>query len=117
MARSQQLVDDGTVTLGAGELVDRLAIPFETQPSKAVEDGGDGGRRRAFAIGVLDAQQHAAAEMTGIEPVEQCSPRATDMEEAGRRGGEAGDDLFGHETILVRRSTSSGLSRAARFVV
>ena len=47
---------------------------------------------RARAVGVLDAQQELAAVVAGEQPVEQRGARAADMQEAGRRGGEAGDD-------------------------
>jgi hypothetical protein len=52
---------------------------------------------RSLAIGVLDAQQERAAETLGVEPVEQSRARAADMQEAGRRRREAGDD-GGHKT-------------------
>ena len=44
------------------------------------------------AVGVLDAQQEAAAVMPGEQPVEQRGAGAADMEKAGRRGGETDDD-------------------------
>ena len=45
------------------------------------------------AVGVLDAQPEGAADMARIEPVEQCGARIADVEEAGGRGREAGDDF------------------------
>ena len=48
---------------------------------------------RALAVGVLDAQEERSAEPAGVEPVEQGRARAADVQEAGRGGREAGDDL------------------------
>ncbi len=84
------------VTVGAGELVHRLAVPIEAEPGEAVDDRGDRGVGRALAVGVLDAQEHLAAVTTGEEPVEERGTRAADVEEARGRGREARDDLIGH---------------------
>src|SRR3546814_6703612 len=83
------------VVPGAGELVDDLAVVVEAKPGEAVEDGIDGFRGRALAIGVLDAQPVAAAVVPGIEPVEQRGARAADVQEAGRRGRKARHDGTG----------------------
>ena len=79
----------------------RLAVPIEPKPAQAVEDRLHRLRRRAFAVGVLDAQQELAADVLGVEPVEQRRARAADVQEAGRGGGETGDDL-GHEELAAR---------------
>ena len=85
---------------GAPELAHRLAVPVEPEPVEAVEDRVDRGLGRALAVGVLDAQQERAAEALGVEPVEQRRARAADVQEAGRGGGEAGDDLgHGHARV------------------
>ena len=95
-AGREQLLGDLAMALGALELADRLAVPVQAEPFEPVENRVDRGLRRALAIGVLDAQQERAAEALGVEPVEQSRARAADMQEAGRRGREAGDDV-GHE--------------------
>ncbi|MEY9709268.1 hypothetical protein ABIF03_001410 [Bradyrhizobium elkanii] len=69
---------------GAAELVDDLAVPIELEPLQAVQDGVDRLLGRAFTVGVLDPEQHLAAELPGIEPVEQRGAGTSDMEEAGR---------------------------------
>ena len=92
VAGGEQALGDLAVPLGAGELVDDVAVPVEAEPAQPVEDRVDRRLGRALAVGVLDAQQHLAAEAAGIEPVEQGRARAADMEEAGGRGREAGDD-------------------------
>src|SRR3546814_10053706 len=60
-ARREQRACQLGVVPGAGELVDDLAVVVEAEPGEAVEDGIDGFRGRALAIGVLDAQPVAAA--------------------------------------------------------
>ena len=96
LAGGQQLLGDLAMPCGAAELVDDVAVPIELEPFQAVEDGCDRGFGGALAIGVLDPQQHLAAAAACIEPVEQCGAGAADMEEAGRRGGEARDDGISH---------------------
>ena len=98
-AGREQLLGDLAMALGALELADRLAVPVQAEPFEPVENRVDRRLRRAFAVGVLDAQQERAAEALGVEPVEQSRARAADMQEAGRRGREAGDDV-GHDMKL-----------------
>jgi len=93
VARGEHLLDDLAVALGARELADRLAVPFEPEPGEPVEDRLDRRFCGAFAVGVLDPEQEFAAQALGVEPVEQRRARAADMEEAGRGGGEARYDL------------------------
>ena len=92
VAGLQQLHRGFAVARDAGELVDDLAVPIEFEPAQAVEDRLDRLRRRALAVGVLDAQQELAADVLGVEPVEQRRARPADMQEAGGRGRETGDD-------------------------
>ena len=91
-AGGEQLLGDLAMALGALKLADRLAVPIEPEPFEPVENRVHRCLRRALAVGVLDAQQERAAEALGVEPVEQSRARASDMQEAGRRGREAGDD-------------------------
>jgi hypothetical protein len=83
------------VPLHARELEDDVAVPIEAEPFEAVQDRlgrlGCGAR----AVGVLDAQQEFAADMFGVEPVEQGRAGPADMQIAGRRGCEAADDRGG----------------------
>jgi hypothetical protein len=81
---------------GTAELVDDIAVPIEFEPFQSVEDCGDGRLSRALAIGILDPQQHLAAALFGVEPVEQRGSGSPDMEKACGRGGKAGDDGIGH---------------------
>ena len=95
-AGGQQRLGHLAVARRARELVDRVAVPLDAEPGEPVEDGGDRRLGRALAVGVLDPQQHLAAAPAGIEPVEQRGARSADMQEAGGRGGKAGDDGVGH---------------------
>ena len=76
----------------------RPASPSQSRPSQSSPSRIAVDRRlgRALAVGVLDAQQQLAAGAARIEPVEQRRARSADMQEAGRRRGEAGDDGLGH---------------------
>ena len=94
-AGGQHLLDDLAVACGAGELVDGVPVPGDAEPVEAVEDRLDRLLGGALAVGILDPQQHLAAAAARVEPIEQRRPRAADVEEAGGRGGEAGNDL-GH---------------------
>jgi hypothetical protein len=61
VAIGEELVRDLGMARGAGELIDRVAVPVEPEPAHPVEDRVDrrlGGTR---AIGILDAQQELAA--------------------------------------------------------
>ena len=83
------------VALGVARLVDHVTVPVEAKPFETVDDRRDCLGRRPPPIGVLQTQQEPAAVMAGKEPVEQRGAGATDMEEAGGRGGKAGDDGHG----------------------
>ena len=80
------------VALQALHLVERAFVPVETEPAHAVEDGVDGGLRRALDVGVLDAQDESAAVLARVGPGIQRRAGAADVEIAGRTGGEAGAD-------------------------
>ncbi len=80
----QQLLGNLAVAGSAGELIDRVAVPFDAEPGQPVEDGVDRGLGRTLAVGVLDPQQHLAAAAAGIKPIEQRGARAADVQEAGR---------------------------------
>ena len=92
-ARAKQLPGDLAMALGAFELADRLAVPVEPEPFEPVDNRVDGGLSRTLAIGVLDAQQEFSVGVLRVKPVEQSRACAPDMQEAGRRRREAGDNL------------------------
>ena len=109
LAGGEQLLGHLAVALGAGELVERLAVPVELEPLEPVEDGCDGGLGGALAVGVLDAQQEFAAGVAGIEPVEQRRARPADMQIAGGRGRKARDDGLGHVAVSCYLAEGSGI--------
>ena len=109
-AFGQQLLGDGAVPAGAGELINRLAIPIEAQPRHPFQNRIHRLGRGAFAVGILDAEQECAAGMFGIEPVEQRCSRAPDMQETGGRGRKTQDGfgILGH--ICLEGDGCSGRS-------
>ena len=92
-AFGEHFVHDLAVPGGALELADRVAVPVEPEPLEPIEDRVDGGLRRALAVRVLDPQKEGPAEPSRVEPVEQGRARPADVEEPGRGGREAGDDM------------------------
>ena len=91
-AAAEQLVGDLGVPRPELRLVIFVAVPIEAEPAQPVEDRVDRRLGRARLVGVLDPQQVLAAVVAGEQPVEQRGARAADMQEAGGRGREAGDD-------------------------
>jgi hypothetical protein len=92
MAALDELIRHFGVALQTLHLVERAGIPAQPEPAHAVEDGVDGSLGRALDVGVLDAQDEAAAMLARIGPGIQRRAGAADMEVAGGAGGEAGAD-------------------------
>jgi hypothetical protein len=65
-------------------LVDRLAVPPQAEPLDHLEDVVGELGPVALGVGVLDAQDHLAAVLAGVDPVEEDGAGATDVEVAGR---------------------------------
>ena len=95
-AAREELVCDLGMPGSATELERRLTVPFEAQPVEAFIDGLNGVLRRTLAIGILDAEEELALLLARIGPREQCRAGAADMQVAGGRRGEAGNDRSGH---------------------
>ena len=97
LAEPDQFFCDLAVSVGAGILRNRIAVPGQSQPTQAVENGLHCFGRVATPIRVLDAQQHLATTVLGIEPVEERRPGSADVEKSGRGGGErTSDGVSGH---------------------
>ena len=96
IALRKQLLGNLAMAFRARELIDGLAIPVELEPAQAIENGEDRAFGGARLVGILDAQQHLAAGVLGIEPIEQRRARAADMQIARGRGRKTRDDLFAH---------------------
>ncbi len=105
LAGREQLISDFAVPRRARKLVHRLAVPVQPQPRHAVQNGGDGLRRGALAVGVFDAQQELSAGLLGIEPVEQRRAGSSDVKIAGGRGRKPQDRSFvlRHDAVLRGR--------------
>src|SRR4029079_4222062 len=88
-ALAQQALDLGGVRRRALALEERSLVPRDLQPLEAFEDRVDRRLRRAFAIGVLDAQDEDAAVSPRVQIVEQCGARAAYMKVAARTRCEA----------------------------
>ena len=97
LAGRQQAFGDLAMTACAAELVDDLAVPIELEPFEAIQDRGNRCVGRSLPVGILDPEQHLAAVLARIEPVEQGRAGSSDMEKTGRRGGKARNDGCGHE--------------------
>ena len=80
----------------AAILRDRLSLPVEAEPGQAVENCRRGRLGRSLAVGILDAQQHRAPGMAGIQPVEQRGSGSANMQVARWRRGKAGHDCLRH---------------------
>ena len=89
------------MTIRTFKLADHIAIVIQPQPRHALQDRIRRLRGRARAVRVLNPQQELAATPARIKPVKQRSARAADMQKAGRRGGEAGDD-GGHRRFTLQ---------------
>ena len=78
-----------------------MRAPSQSRPSQRIPSRIAVDRRlgRARAVGILDAQQELAAVVAREQPVEQRGAGAADMQEAGRRGREAGDDRAGSDAL------------------
>jgi len=69
-------------TVRAAQL--RALVPAQPQPPQSVEDPAHHVGRRAFGVGVFDAEDECATVAAGIEPVEERRTCATDVQIAGR---------------------------------
>ncbi len=109
-AFGQQLLGNGAVPVGAGELINRLAIPIEAQPFHSFQNRIHRLGCGALTVGILDAEQECAARVFGIKPVEQRSSCAPDMQETGGRGRKTQDGfgIVGH--ICLEGGGRSGRS-------
>ena len=100
-AGREHLLDHLGVAVETLGLIDLREVAREPEPLHALEDRIHRRLGAALAIGVLDAQQVLAAEALGIQIRKQRRACAADVQEAGGRRGEAGDD--GHDGRATRR--------------
>ena len=93
MAAGQQFARHLGMAIGAGELIDHIAIPLKIQPGHAIQNRGNRRFGGAGAIGVFNAQAEFAAMVAGEQPVEQRRARPADVQKTGGGRGKAGDDF------------------------
>src|SRR5215472_3333688 len=86
-------------------------VPQKAQPAEAMQDGRERGLEVALLIGVVDAQEVAAAVPARKQPVEQRRAHAPDVEEAGRAGREA-RARWGHRTLSPGAGASAPWPRS-----
>ena len=112
MAASKQRRERLAVALGAVGLHDRALVPVELQPAQRVEDLLDVLRRRALAVGVLDAQHELPALVAGEQPVEQGRAGAADVQGPGGGWREANPHNLARMLIGAHVSPAGGLPKA-----
>src|ERR1044072_8248810 len=95
MTAFYQLPDCFAMTYRTRELVNFIAVPLQAEPFQSIQNGVDSFGRRALAVRVFDAQQHLAARMPCVKPVEERRTRAADMQKARRRRGKTRNHLLG----------------------
>ncbi len=96
MAGSDQFGQHFLVARHALHLVERALVMVEAEPFHAFDDDVDGSLGRALLVGVLDAQDEVAALGAGKGPGIERRADVAEVDEAGRRRGEAGTDALGH---------------------
>src|SRR6185312_4169571 len=57
----------------------------------------------AAEVRILHPEDEAPALLLGVEPAEERRPDAADVQHAGGRRGETGDDLAGHGASRLKR--------------
>ena len=93
----------------AGDL--RALVPGQAQPVQAVEDVLLELDRAAGDVGVLEAEDERAADVPGVQVVEQRRPGGPDVERPGRAGGDP-DAVDGHEAAASTASVADGMADA-----
>jgi hypothetical protein len=96
-ASLQHVADHFLVPVESLRLIERPLVVVQVEPRHALEDHLHRVRRGALHVRVLDAQDELALHAPGIEPAEERGADAADVQHAGGRRGEAGDDGCAHE--------------------
>src|SRR5690606_7272311 len=124
----EEPVGGGPVGVKVVGLEHDVAVPVDAEPAQRVEDVVDELGAGPLAVGVLDPQEHLAAEAAGLQPVEQRGPGVPDVQEAGggRREAEPGRgrahwgegtgrlSVSGTSTAVVVASTVDGAGALRR---
>lgn len=83
------MLDHFSVATGSVALEAGLTVEVDPQPLQGIEDDLDELGLGSLPVGVFDAQQHLAANVTRPQPVEQSGAGATEVQVPRRRWGEA----------------------------
>ena len=70
-----------------------VPVRFEAKPSHSIKNCVDGSLCRSHLVGIFDTEQKLATMVSREQPIEKRSARTSDMEKAGWRRREAGNDL------------------------
>ena len=92
----QHGIERGPVAIQAGRLA-LLAVPVETEPCQVGADRIDIVFAAALRVGVIDPQDETAAILPREHPVVERGADIADMQQAGRRRGEASDGAHAGE--------------------
>src|SRR5690606_38701295 len=95
LAFIKQLLDDFLVAVEALGLIEGALVVFQAQPGHAFQDGVHRLLGRALPVGVLNAQDEAAAVAAGVKIGIQRRARAADMQVAG--GGRSETSFNRHQ--------------------
>ncbi len=93
----------------------RPFVPVHPEPAEPLQDQGDGALDVPLLVGVVNPEHELAPVVTREQPVEKRRADPSDVEEAGRAGGESGPDTHGRGTVYEREiGTVGGRSSTRR---
>ena len=109
-AVGEHLVDHFLIAGKTVHLIDGAFVVIEVEPLHAVKNHLHGFLGRAHLIGIFDAQQELAAEVTGDSPAVDGRARGTEVHHAGGARRDAGANFF-HVEKLRKNSFASRARR------
>ena len=89
MPAPQQVLHHLAVTIAPFRLEVRALVPVQAQPLQLGQQAVGEVAAVPLGVGVLDPEHEGATHRTGVQPVEQCRPGASDVQETGGRWCEA----------------------------
>src|ERR1700722_4384053 len=97
MSRSEVAIGESFLKDGVGDLAMEaetlrllvFLIPTEIEPAQTFKNRVDRGVRIALDIRVIEAENHGSTVVAGVEPVEDESPGAADMQKTSGRWRES----------------------------
>ena len=110
----EHLVDDFLVAVQAVHLVDGTFVVVEVEPAHAVQNHLHGLLRRADLVGVFDAEEELAAEVTGDGPAVDGGARGAEVHHARGARRNAGADFFHDDFCGLRMEPASERGRSEK---